>query len=176
MKNKLEGFVKENKKEFEEKGPSDKLWLRIEAELDKKKRHSLKKTRLYQWLSIAALLVVSSGIYFTQKNQKPEEIAVADVSLHYGKKEMHFSSLIEEKRDSLQLYAKENPDLFKKFVSDLKKLDENYEELKKELQTSPNPEAVVSKMMKNLEIQADILSQQLSIINQVNQYKKENTI
>jgi len=173
MSNKLEGFIKENKKSFEEKGPSDQLWSRIEAELDKKGKK--KQIKLYQWLSIAALLLLSFGIYFTQK-PTTNEIAVADVSADYGKKEVHFASLIEEKRDSLALYSKQNPDLFKKFVGDLKKLDENYESLKKDLQTSPNPEAVVNEMMKNLEIQANILSQQLSIINQVNQYKKENTI
>lgn len=172
MNNKLEGFVKENKRAFEAKGPSEQLWARIEAELDKKNK---KKPTKYQWLSIAALLVVSLGIYYAY-TQNNGEIVVADVSPDYGKKEVHFSSLIEEKRDSLALYSKENPDLFKKFVADLKKLDENYQRLKKELQTSPNPQAVVSEMMKNLEIQADILSQQLSIINQVNQYKKENTI
>jgi len=175
MNNKLEGFVKENKKAFEAKGPSDQLWNRIEAELDKK---SKKKTiKLFQWLSVAAVLVVSLGIYYNYNHkQTNSEIVVADVSVDYGKKELHFASLIEEKRDSLALYSKENPDLFKKFVSDLKKLDENYQGLKKELQTSPNPEAIVSEMMKNLEIQAGILSQQLSIINQVNQYKKENSI
>lgn len=173
MNNKLEGFVKENKKAFEVKGPSDQLWSKIEAELDKKSKK--KSIKLYQWLSIAALLVVSLGIYYTY-TQTNNEIAVADVNADYGKKEVHFASLIEEKRDSLALYSKENPDLFKKFVGDLKKLDENYQGLKKELQTSPNPEAVVSEMIKNLEIQANILSKQLSIINQVNQYKKENTI
>lgn len=173
MSNKLEGFVKENKKAFEAKGPSDQLWGRIEAELDKKSKK--KPIKLYQWLSIAAVLVLSLGIYFSYPKTN-SEIAVADVSADYGKKEVQFASLIEEKRDSLALYSKKNPDLFKKFVSDLKKLDENYDGLKKELQTSPDPEAVVSEMMKNLQIQADILSQQLSIINQVNQYKKENTI
>ncbi len=174
MSNKLEGFVKENKKAFEaKKGPSDALWAKIEAELDKKSKK--KPIKLYQWLSIAAILVVSFGIYFTYTPTR-NEIAVADVSPDYGKKEVQFASLIEEKRDSLALYSKENPDLFKKFVSDLKKLDENYQGLKLELQTSPDPDAVVREMMKNLEIQANILSQQLSIINQVNQYKKENTI
>lgn len=173
MNNKLEGFVKENKKAFEAKGPSDQLWRKIEAELDKKSKK--KPIKLYRWLSVAALLVMSFGAYYTYTHVN-SEIAVADVSADYGKKEVHFASVIEEKRDSLALYAKENPELFKKFVSDLKKLDENYQGLKKELQTSPNPEAVVSEMMKNLQIQADILSQQLSIINQVNQYKKENTI
>jgi hypothetical protein len=173
MNNKLEGFVKENKRAFEAKGPSANLWGRIEAELDKKAK---KKTiKLYRWISVAAMLVMSLGFYFTY-TQVNSEIAVADVGVHYGKKEIQFASLIEEKRDSLALYSKENPELFKKFVSDLKKLDENYQGLKKELQTSPNPEVVVSEMMKNLEIQADILSQQLLIINQVNQYKKESTI
>ena len=38
MSNKLEGFVKDNKKEFEIKGPSDLLWAKIEAELNKKKQ------------------------------------------------------------------------------------------------------------------------------------------
>lgn len=177
MSNKLEGFVKDNKKAFEAKGPSDKLWGRIEAELDKKKQSHSKKIKLYQWMSIAALLAVSLGIYSSYNyNQVNYEIAVADINADYGKKAVHFASLIEEKRDSLQLYAKENPNLFKKFVSDLKKLDQDYEELKRELQTSPNPETVVSEMMKNLEIQANILSKQLSIIDQVNQYRKENTI
>jgi hypothetical protein len=173
MNSKLEGFVKENKKKFEEKGPSDALWGRIEAELDKKSKK--KPIKLYQWLSIAAMLVLSLGIYYTYTHAN-NEISLADVNADYGKKEVHFASLIEEKRDSLALYSKENPALFKKFVSDLKKLDENYQGLKKELQTSPDPDAVVREMMKNLQIQADILSQQLSIINQVNQYKKENTI
>lgn len=175
MSNKLEGFIKENKKAFEEKGPSDQLWSRIEAELDKKEKPK-KLIKVYPWMSIVALLVVSLGIYLSHTKQSNNEVAVADINPEYGKKEIHFASLIEEKRDSLQLYSKANPHLFKKFVNDLKKLDENYEGLKKELQTSPNPDVVVSEMMKNLEIQADILSQQLSIINQVNQYKKENSI
>lgn len=176
MSSKLEGFVKTNKKSFEVKGPSDQLWERIEAELEKKKQLTGKRIKIYPWMSIAALLIVSFGIYFANHYQSNKKIAVADVSPHYGEKEVHFASLIEEKRDSLQLHAKENPELFKKFVGDLKKLDENYEMLKTELQTSPNPEAVVSEMIKNLEIQADILSRQLSIINQVNQHRKENII
>ena len=49
----------------------------------------------------------------------------------------------------------------------------DYQELKKQLQTSPNKSLVGKAMMKNLEIQLQMISQQLYIINQVNQYKKE---
>jgi hypothetical protein len=176
MNNKLEGFVKNNKKEFEVKGPSDQLWERIAAELDKKQQPK-KNFRLYQWMSIAAILVISFGIYLNYNHkQNSQGIAVADVSKRLGEKEIHFVSLIEEKKDSLQVYEKDNPELYNKFTTDMAKLNSDYEKLKKQLQTSPNPAIVVRAMMKNLELQSDILTQQLIIINQVNQYKKENSI
>jgi hypothetical protein len=177
MSDKLEGFVKDNKKEFEVKGPSDQLWEKISAELDKKKEHSTGRIKPYRWMSIAALLIVSLGIYFVYNfKQANGEVVVADVNTVLGKKEVHFASLIEEKKDSLQVYSEENPELYSKFTDDIGKLDKDYEDLKKQLQTSPNRDAVVKAMMKNLEIRSNILSQQLNIINQVNQYKKENTI
>lgn len=173
MSNKLEGFVRDNKREFEVKGPSDALWSKIEAELDKKK--PAKKTfKMYQWMSIAAMLVLTVGIYFGyQYQRRSAEILVADINPGMGKKEVRFTSLIEEKRDSLQILADTDPALYKQFITDIGKLDNDYQELKKQLQTSPNKALVSKAMMKNLEIQLQMISQQLYIINQVNQYKKE---
>ena len=173
MSNKLEGFVRDNKREFEVKGPSDALWSKIEAELDKKE--PAKKTfGLYQWMSVAAMLVLTVGIYFGYQYKKMNaEIMVADINPKMGKKEVRFTSLIEEKRDSLQILAEADPELYKQFTADLSKLDKDYQELKKQLQTSPNKALVGKAMMKNLEIQFQMISQQLYIINQVNQYKKE---
>jgi len=177
MKNKLEEFVRENKKQFEVKGPSEQLWERISAELDKKETPK-KSIKLYQWLSIAAMLAISLGIYFSYNHSggKNTSITVADVNPAIGKRAVQFTSQIEEKKDSLDVYAKENPELYNKFTTDLQKLDADYEKLKKELQTTPNRPFVVKAMMKNLEIRNQILSQQLQIINQVNQFNKENSI
>lgn len=174
MSNKLEGFVKDNKKEFEVKGPSDQLWERIAAELDKKQQK--KTTKMYKWMSIAAMLVISLGAYLSYNYQVNSNIDVADVSKSFGRKEIHLASLIEEKKDSLEVYGKDNPELYQKFMADVSKLNEDYEKLKKQLQTSPNSQIVVRAMMKNLDIQLQVLNQQLMIINQANQYKKENTI
>ena len=173
MNNKLEGFVRDNKKAFEVKGPSNALWSKIEAELDKKK--PAKKTfGLYQWMSVAAMLVLTVGVYFGYQYKKMNtEIMVADINPKMGKNEVRFTSLIEEKRDSLQTLAGADPELYKQFTADLSKLDKDYQELKKQLQTSPNKSLVGKAMMKNLEIQLQMISQQLYIINQVNQYKKE---
>ena len=175
MSNKLEGFVKDNKKAFEEKGPSPQLWERISAELDKKQQQ--KKNKFYQWMSVAAMLMISVGAYLTYSYQSPSNsIDVADVSRSFGNKEVHLASLIEEKKDSLQVYAKDNPELYNKFTTDINQLNHDYDELKRQLQTSPNSKVVVRAMMKNLDVQLQILNQQLMIINQVNQYKKENSI
>lgn len=176
MSNKLEEFVKANKREFEVKGPSDQLWDRIAAELDKKDQPK-KSVKLYSWLSIAAMLVISVGIYFMASYKKANNgVEIADVSPDFKSKQVHLTSLIEERKDSLQVYGKDNPELYGKFIEDMGKLSRDYEALKMELQSSPNREAVVRAMMKNLEVQSQLLSQQLGIINQVNQYKKENSI
>ncbi len=177
MSNKLEGFVKDNKRAFEVKGPSDQLWERISAELDKKKQPK-RTIKMYQWMSIAAMLVISVGIYFTYnyKQANNRTIEVADISSEFGQKEVTFVNQIEEKRDSLAVYASANPDLYKRFTEDLKNLDEDYNRLKAQLPTSPNQLLIVKAMVKNREMQLQILKQQLMIINQVNQYKKENTI
>ncbi|TKC12505.1 hypothetical protein FA048_02490 [Pedobacter polaris] len=175
MSNKLEGFVKDNKKEFEVKGPSDQLWAKIEAELDKKQQPK-KSIKLYQWMSIAAMLVISLGVYFTYNYKQANNIDVADINPEFGQKEVRFVSQIEEKKDSLAFYASANPDLYKRFTEDLKNLDSEYDRLKAQLPESPNQLSVVKAMVKNREMQLQILKQQLMIINQVNQYKKESSV
>ena len=176
MSNKSEGTVKDNKKEFEVKGPSNELWAKIEAELDKKQQPK-KSIKLYQWMSIAAMLIISVGVYFTYNyKQANSTIEIAQVSPEFSQKEVRFVNQIEEKRDSLAVYATENPELYQQFTADLKNLDAEYEKLKLELQKTPNQLFVVKAMVKNREMQLQVLKQQLSIINQVNQYKKESSI
>jgi hypothetical protein len=45
--------------------------------------------------------------------------------------------------------------------------------LKQDLPASPNQEETVKAMIQNLQIQIDLLNQQLEIIQQINQLKKE---
>ncbi len=175
MSDKLKEFIKDNKKEFQEKGPSDKLWAKIEAELDQKKQPK-KLFKLYPWMSIAAIALVSLGMYFTYNYKQSQNIVVADFNKEFAKKETRFVNQIREKKDSLFHFASENPDLYETFTADLKNLDDEYERLKIELPKSPNQLFVIKAMVKNREMQLQVLKQQLMIINQVNQYKKESTI
>ena len=181
MNNRLETFVKDNRKAFDVAEPPLGLWARIEAELDAKKNsadtNKKKSIKLYLWMSAAAAIVVvfALGWLYAGKMQG-NDVEIADVNVAYAKKEVHFAGLINEKRHSLAIFAAANPELYKKFTAGLAKLDEEYERLKSELPQSLNQNFVVKAMVKNREIQLQLLKQQLLIINQVDDYKRVNQI
>jgi len=176
MSTKIEDFIRDNKKEFDTEIPSSKLWDNIEKELNKKSKKNT-ALNIQLWIGVAASLLVLLGITFVYVfPAKKERMSIADVSPVYASKQLRFASLIEQKRDSLQIFETSNPELYKKFSSDLQQLNTAYENLRKQLPASPNQQLVVKAMVKNLEIQLQLLSQQLSIITEVSQFKKENRI
>lgn len=175
MNSNLELYIKENKKAFDDKEVPAGLWDKIDGGLSKKTRK--KSLGLITYIGIAASTVIVLGLAWLYiLKVKSHDIDIADVNVAFAKKEERFSGLITEKRDSLAIFASANPDLYKKFTEDLRRLDEDYERLKVELTTTPNQLFVVNAMVKNREIQLQLLKQQLRIINQVDDYKKVNQI
>ncbi|MFC4211943.1 hypothetical protein ACFOWA_12160 [Pedobacter lithocola] len=175
MNNRLETFVKENRKDFDVFEPSAALWAKIESGLDSNKKK--KPINLYLWISAAASIIIVFGLVWLYTGQmQNRDLEIADVNAAAARREIQFTSLITEKRDSLAIFASANPDLYKKFTDDLLKLDEDYERLKSQLPTTPNQLYVVKAMVKNREIQLNLLKQQLLIINQVDDYKRVNQI
>ena len=175
MSKNIEEYIKAHKRDFDLNSPSEGLWGRIEADMEQSRIK--KPLRLRFWLGIAASLILITAFIFTYTyHSRNTEVDIADLNPSYAKKEMKFASMIEEKKDSLMVFAKDNPELYNRFNNDLSQLGADYENLKKELQYSPNQKLVVKAMVRNLEIQLQIINQQLSIINEVDQYKKENKI
>lgn len=181
MNNKLENFVKENRKAFDVMEPSAALWSKIELTLNTKqettKKIKKKSSNLFLWLSSAAAILLVFGlgyIYLSKRFQK--ESTLADVNQVYARKDVQYASLITEKKDSLAIFASVNPELYRKFTSDLALLDDEYNRLKLELSGSANPSFIIAAMIKNREAQLQVLKQQLQIILQVNDYKKVNQI
>jgi hypothetical protein len=176
MSTKLEDYIKEHKKSFDTELPSKELWTKIDAKLNKKK--IIEPYRVALWLGIAASVMVGLTIIFYYMPTSParNSISVADVSPAYARKQVKYASLIDRKTDSLEVLAKENPQLYQKFSADLQEIQSNYTALKRKLPESANQALVVKAMQKNLELQLQVVSQQLTIINQVNQYKKDNLL
>ncbi|MBB6499489.1 hypothetical protein [Pedobacter cryoconitis] len=180
MSTKLEDFIRENKREFDTDRPSAGLWKKIEGELDKKDQQKKKHRynfNIQLWMGIASSIIILLGVTFMYiLPAKKGRISVADINPAYGQKQVQFVGMIEQKRDSLQAFAATDPELYNKFKTDFQVLNATYEKLRKEMAGSPNQQMVAKAMIRNLEIQIQLLNQQLSIINEVSQYKKENSI
>ena len=177
MEERLQNFIRENKREFDCAEPPADLWGRIEKELDAKQTKSPKTARVIRLntlLQIAASLVVivAAGIFLWQYQYR-QVTDLANIDPGLAKQQMHYTSVIEDKRTELKQIEKEEPQLYQEFSSEIRKMDESYQRLKRDLPESPNQEETVKAMIRNLQIQAEVLNQQLNVIKQINDSKKQ---
>lgn len=173
MSKNIEDFIRQNRSAFDTEVPGEQLWFKMEQELKKREQ---KTASGRWWIGIAASLMVVLGIAFMYNQQQQAGNTLAQVSPSQAEKQVQFSSLIEKKTDSLEVYAAENPELYEKFTTDLEQIQADYDLLKQDLVKSPNQEFIIRAMEKNLELQLQIVSQQLQIINQVRQVNKDNQL
>ena len=179
MSKRLEDFVRDNKEEFDDLQPSADLWSRIEKQLppqfNEPKKQEAKTFSLGFVLRMAASVILVMGIGFAiyLNGAKKEGIDLAAINPVYAKQQVQYTSLIESKRTELKSIAKSDPALYKEFSSQIAKMDSTYKQLNSDLATSPNQERVLHAMIRNLQIQTEVLNQQLSVIEQFNKMKKD---
>jgi hypothetical protein len=179
MSRRLEDFIKENKGEFDDLEPSADLWQRIEKHLPVErllpKKREAKMFSLNFVLKVAASVILVMGIGFVLylRNEKAETVNYAAINPVYAKQQVQYASMVATRRRELKSIAKSDPQLYKEFTDEIAAMEATYNRLNKDLATSPNQERVLRAMIRNLQIQTEILNQQLNVIEQVNQAKNE---
>jgi hypothetical protein len=183
MSKRLEDFISNNKEEFDDLEPRADIWNNISKELDAwdeeqklPKKRGAKTFSLGFVLRVAAMIVVVMGISFgvyIQSQKSSEEVDLAAINPTYAKQQMQYASLIATKRTELKAIAKFDPQLYKEFSAEITKMQATYKKLNTDLATSPNQERVLRAMIRNLQIQTEVLNQQLTVIEQFNQSKKD---
>ncbi|GGH22018.1 hypothetical protein [Mucilaginibacter phyllosphaerae] len=187
MSKRLEDFMKSNRAEFDDLEPHADIWNNIALELDswdnkQKQQPQKREAKTFSLgfvLKVAASVIVVMGLGFgfylnSQKTATNGGVNLADINPAYAKQQVHYASVIENQRTRLKLVAKFDPQLYNEFNADLAKMDASYKKLNKDLATSPNQERVLRAMIRNLQIQTEVLNQQLSVIEQFNQSKKDH--
>ena len=179
MSNNLEDFISNNREEFDDKVPPKQLWENIEAAVTGKKKHKILMMPVINWvLATAAMITVGIFIYmqFDKKPASTPAIAttdtVTDRTMAEAPQVNEFARLITMKQEELKVLAKEQPQLYRKFTTDITQLDSSYNALKKQLSGSPNKELLIEALIQNLQLQLNVLNQQLNIIKQIKQTKK----
>jgi len=176
MSKRLEDFIKTNSADFDDLEPGNDLWNRIEKKLPKEVTPREAKTFTLGFVMRVAAIVITVmavGFVFYLKSEKPAGVNLADISPEYAQQQVHYASLVESKRIELKTLAKNDPQLYREFSGEIAKMDSTYKKLNTDLATSPNQESVLHAMIRNLQIQTEVLNQQLQVIEQFNQMKKE---
>jgi len=193
MSKRLDDFIRNHRDEFDSDLPSTQVWNKIDERLSgNPKKAKVVPINWMRWSAAAAVVILIGAATLYWFNSKPvvsEEVAVKkdvnppvivdssllnEINPVYAKELYHFTQLIELKQDELKQLEKENPELYKQFVTDINKLDSSYNVLKRELPANPNREQLLEAMIRNLQVQMDLLNQQLQIIQQIKQSKNKN--
>jgi hypothetical protein len=182
MSNKLKKFIWDNRKAFDNETPSGKVWENIEASFSPKKKKKFILTPVYKWSMAAAAMLILAGSAYFMFIKKPVEttvVAKAETDINtvdpaYAKEINQFAKLIDTKQEELKTLAKEQPELYRKFTLAINQLDSSYNTLKNQLSATPNREMLLEAMIQNLQLQLNVLNQQLNIIHQIKESKKNS--
>ncbi len=184
MSKRLEDFIRNNRTEFEQLEPRTEIWANITSQLQAQekanKQASKRQARTFSLgfvLRVAAIVIMVMGISFTWylKYQKANTVDYAAINPEFAKERMQYASIVQSKRNELKTLTKSNPELYQEFSTEIARMDSTYKELNKQLVTSPNQERVLRAMIRNLQIQTEVLNQQLNVIQQFNEFKTQQT-
>ena len=90
----------------------------------------------------------------------------------YAKQIDQYQQIIDRQQAQLKKAQYEHPDLYRQFTDDINQLDSAYRKLKTSLENNPNTEMLLEAMIRNLQIQSELLTRQLSIIKEIKQKSK----
>jgi hypothetical protein len=186
MSNRLEQFIRDNREEFDSEEPRPQLWDKLVKDMPQKKDDRVLHLGFLRFSAAAAIVIMLAGMFYYMNQQKStdgltknsdptsEEQWLSDVNPTYAKEVYHFTQLIELKQQELKQIEREQPELYGQFVKDIHKLDSSYQALRQALPATPDRATLLEAMIQNLRLQADLLNQQLTIIKQIKQSKKDS--
>lgn len=181
----LEDFINENREAFDDELPPAKVWKGVEAGVPVTQPKVVQLTPLLKWIVAASLLLVITTVgFFIVHKPVNTDVAVAAnagtstditaIAPEAAPEVNQFAKLIALKQEELKTLAKEQPELYQKFTTDITQLDSSYRDLKNQLSIAPNKEMLIEAMVQNLQLQLNVLNQQLNIINQIKQKTKSH--
>lgn len=180
MNKDLKSFIQENRAAFDDAHPPANLWRGVAAGLDEKDHRRIKKidgkrTWASHVLKVAAItfLVGTAGMLIYFYGKREAYLDYSRVNPELAAEQKVYAKLVTQKKDSIAYIATSNPALYGEFSKVIGQMESNYDLLKQEYTQSPNRELTLEAMIRNLQAQIDILSQQLDVLNAINHQKNE---
>lgn len=183
MSDRLEDFIRNNKHEFDDKTPSDRVWENINKELahdlaHKKKDLGEKASFSWVWKIAAVFFFFTSSWFVAEKVLKNGEEPASEVALspeyqEFKAADNYYTSLINEKKAEIEAFQLANVNLEEEFLNDVNKLDSMYLELKNELENFQYNEKLMDAVIRNLQLRVEILNQQINLLQKIQSVKEQ---
>ncbi|HET9746969.1 MAG TPA: hypothetical protein VFP97_14730 [Chitinophagaceae bacterium] len=182
MSNDFEKFIRKNRNDFDDASPSGRVWENIERSLPvKKPAKRFTITDIYKWSVAAAIFFIAlTSVYFLfirkYSHEDPSVNTGADKAVPYNINNMSMefaaefkeaSQAIRYKQEELRSAIANDPDLYRKFQADLNALDSSYRVLRDQASQTVNPDVIFKAMIENLQLQSELLSRQLMIMQEI---------
>lgn len=182
MSNDIEKFIRKNRNDFDEAKPSGDVWSAIERSLPvKKQAKHFTITDIYKWSAAAAVVFIAlTSVYFLSIRRYSHEESVVKtgtekatpdlvtgMSMEFAAEFKQANEAVKKRQEELRSAIASDPELYRKFQSDLNALDSSYRVLREQAGQTVNPDVIIKAMIENLRLQSELLGRQLMIIHEI---------
>ncbi len=173
---KLEKYIRDHQPEFDDRIPPDKVWNRINDDLDRDKKQVFLNRHI--WKAAAVILMAAVVWLLVDRRDHNTQTVLREIEATEGiafkQVEEYYFHLIEDKKQEIRQYVINHPEIDSQLLVDIGKLDSSYQELRKKLVTGPD-DRIIDAMVVNLQTRIEILNQQLEVLQRIKNLKdKEN--
>lgn len=177
MNDKIKKFIDDHREAFDSENPDPKLYRQLQEQLKGNIiRHKADQKKLFRFIAVAASIVIVSISLYVIFQKKNDGTTVSENTANpeaaYAKQIDQYQHIIDQQQAQLKQVQYEHPDLYHQFTDDINQLDSAYRVLKTTLEMNPNTEMLLEAMIRNLQIQSELLTRQLSIIKEIKQKSK----
>jgi hypothetical protein len=161
MSDRLKDFIDENRKAFDDKDPSEKVWNNISKNLFPTSASTVWYNSLRLWRAAAVIFMALSIYLMMPKNQAQQKQIAKEsevVLKEFTDVENFYVQQISEKVQLIDGF--ERSEGLNGFTKDFQQLDAMYNVLKEEMKVRPS-QKVKDALVLNLLVQIDLLNQHL---------------
>jgi cytoskeletal protein RodZ len=165
---KLEQFIKDKKSDFDSEFSPENSWSKIESKISKKKHRN--NNSIWMMAASIALLLSLGWLIFDRAQLTDKIYELENLSVNnkpYSEIEKFYQQDIYEKT-ALVNQISSNTNI--KVDTDLRSLNKKYEGLKTKVKEQGGHPQLVNAMIRNLQTQIKILEQQLTILQDLEEF------
>ena len=175
---KLERFVRERAKDFNDLEPPAMAWDAIEKELPAEKKSVVRRLWPAAWKVAAAVLIFASAWMlndFTRERNHTDgsagsHSANSNMALNeLSDAEAYYTTQISSRQAELSTYAKQHPEIIEDLKKEFLEMDKKKAELKKDLAQSHADEKVIEAIILSYRVKLEILEEMLGEFRKTNE-------